>query len=159
VVRVVRVFEATATPPIAAPTSIEPLSPETTPAASATGMPSEAAPADARAESAPPPPPPDSCVDTLAWVAEAGLPLPPGVGYHCPSSQFPHQGAACWDNGSFCPGRGFIAINMDRLGGASDGYLRHVVAHEVCHILEFQATGRSSEPSADACAAAHGAPT
>ena len=76
----------------------------------------------------------------------------------CPSSQFPHQGAACWGNWSYCPVRGFIAINMDRLDGTSTNYLRHVVAHEVCHILDFQATGRTTEWGADACAAAHGAP-
>ena len=99
----------------------------------------------------------DPCGEALAWVAEAGLPLPDGVGYHCPSTQFPHQGAACW-NGSPCRGSGFIAINMDLLTGASREHLRHVVAHEVCHILDFQATGRTTEAGADACAAAHGAP-
>ena len=98
----------------------------------------------------------DQCGDTLTWVAEAGLPLPPGVGYRCPSNQFPHQGAACW-NGAPCRGSGFIAVNMDLLAGTSTDYLRHVVAHEVCHILDFQATGTTTESGADACAAAHGA--
>ena len=104
-----------------------------------------------------PPPLPDPCGDALAWVAQAGLPLPAGVDYHCPSTQFPHQGAACW-NGSPCRGSGFIAINMELLAGKGDEYLRHVVAHEVCHILDFQTTGRTTEAGADACAAAHGAP-
>ena len=103
------------------------------------------------------PPPPDPCADALAWAEAAGLPLPPGVGYHCPSTQFAHHGAAC----SFarpCPGEAYIAINLDLIGGASPEYLRHVVAHEVCHILDFQAGRRTTEPGADACAAAHGAP-
>lgn len=99
---------------------------------------------------------PDPCADALNWVAAAGLPLPAGVGYHCPSTQFAHQGAACW-NGSPCRGSGFIAINMDLLAGTSTAYLRHVVAHEVCHILDFQEIGDTTEAGADACAAAHGA--
>ena len=103
------------------------------------------------------PAPPDPCSDALAWVAEAGLRLPPGVGYHCPSTQFAHHGAACW-NGSPCRGSAFIAINLDLMAGTSPEYLRHVVAHEVCHILDWQRTGTTSEPRADACAAAHGAP-
>jgi hypothetical protein len=114
--------------------------------------------ADVPAPTSPPEPPPSPCADALDWVAEAGLPLPAGVDYNCPSTQFAHHGAACWGNSTYCPGRGFIAINMDLLGGTSTEYLRHVVAHEVCHILDFQSTGRSTEPSADACAAAHGAP-
>ena len=99
---------------------------------------------------------PDPCAEALAWVADAGLPLPAGVGYHCPSTQFSHHGAACW-NGSPCRGSGFIAINLELIGDASPEYLRHVVAHAVCHILDFQPTGRTSEAGADACAAAHGA--
>ena len=99
---------------------------------------------------------PDPCGEALAWVAGAGLPLPAGVDYHCPSTRFSHHGAACW-NGSPCPDGGFIAINLELIGDASPEYLRHVVAHEVCHILDFQATGRTSEAGADACAAAHGA--
>lgn len=107
----------------------------------------------------PPPAPaaPDPCADALAWVAAAGLPLPPGASYRCPSDQFTHQGAACW-NGVACPGTGFVAVNMDLMAGTSPAYLRHVVAHEICHILDFQVTGRSTESGADACAAAHGAP-
>jgi len=95
--------------------------------------------------------------DALTWVEGAGLDLPDAVEYRCPSTQFPHHGAACW-NGSPCRGSGFIAINMDLMQGASTDYLRHVVAHEVCHIIDFQASGRTTEDGADACAAAHGAP-
>lgn len=121
--------------------------------ASPPGQPEEAPPAEAPAA---PGAEPDPCAEALAWVADAGLPLPAGVGYHCPSTQFSHHGAACW-NGSPCRGTGFIAINLELIGDASPEYLRHVVAHEVCHILDFQATGRTSEAGADACAAAHGA--
>jgi hypothetical protein len=99
----------------------------------------------------------DPCADALAWVAAAGLSLPATAGYHCPSTEFPHHGAACWDSPA-CAGARFIAINMDLLAGTTTGYLRHVVAHEVCHMLDFQATGASTESGADACAAAHGAP-
>ena len=105
---------------------------------------------------APPAAEPDPCAEALAWVSDAGLPLPPGVGYHCPSTQFSHHGAACW-NGSPCRGSAFIAINVELMGSPTPEYLRHVVAHEVCHILDFQSTGVTTEAGADACAAAHGA--
>ncbi len=133
-----RAFEVAATP-----------APASTPA-EVVEAPSAPAPADPVAE-------PDPCADALSWVADAGLPLPPGVGYHCPSTEFAHHGAACWNN-RYCPRTGFIAVNLDLIGDPTPEYLRHVVAHEVCHILEFQATGWSTEASADACAAAHGAP-
>ena len=120
--------------------------------------PVEAPAPDAPAETSAPESPPNPCADALAWVATAGLPLPAGVDYNCPSTQFAHHGAACWGNSTYCPNRGFIAINMGMLEGTSTDYLRHVVAHEVCHILDFQSTGRSTESGADACAAAHGAP-
>lgn len=112
------------------------------------------------AERAPHSPAPDvnPCADALSWVAAAGLPLPAGVDYLCPSTMFAHHGTACWQNGTYCPRGGFIAINMEMMAGTSTAYLRHVVAHEVCHIIDFQTTGRSTEPSADACAAAYGAP-
>lgn len=103
------------------------------------------------------PPAPDPCADALAWVAAAGLPLPPGVGFQCPSTQFAHQGAACWYTGP-CPGQAYIALNTDLLPGADPAYVRHVVAHEVCHILDYQAGRSTTEWAADACAAAHGAP-
>ena len=141
-------FRASAQLPIAEPvvvTPVEPAAPE--PLA-----------AEAPAPTSPPEPLATPCSDALAWVASAGLPLPGGVDYNCPSTQFAHHGAACWGNATFCPDRAFIAINMDLLHGTSTDYLRHVVAHEVCHILDFQSTGRSTEWGADACAAAHGAP-
>lgn len=103
-----------------------------------------------------PPPPPDPCGDALVWVEAAGLALPDGVGYRCPSTQFAHHGAACW-NAWPCPGTGFIAVNLELMAGTGTEYLRHVVAHEICHILDFQRRGWTSEAGADACAAAHGA--
>lgn len=97
------------------------------------------------------------CADALAWVAASGLELPVGVGFYCPSTQFSHHGAACWNAGP-CPGDAFVAINTDLFAGSGTGYLRHVVAHEVCHILDWQSVGTTSEAGADSCAAAHGAP-
>ncbi len=79
------------------------------------------------------------------------------MGYHCPSTEFAHHGAACWYTGP-CPQVAFIAVNLDLMAGTGTPYLRHVVAHEICHILDFQAGIRTSEAGADACAAAHGAP-
>lgn len=89
----------------------------------APGDPPAAAPVDPGDDTPPAPvpdptPAPDPCSEALAWVAAAGLPLPAGVGYQCPSTQFPHQGAACWDGGP-CAGTAFVAINMDRLAGTS----------------------------------------
>ncbi|HUR22908.1 MAG TPA: hypothetical protein VMZ73_03445 [Acidimicrobiales bacterium] len=102
-----------------------------------------------------PEPEPEPCSDALDAVAAAGLPLPAGVGYRCPSTQFAHQGTACWDAWP-CPGSSFIAINLDLGAGATPAYMRHVVAHEICHILDFRDRGWSTEPRADACAAVYG---
>lgn len=102
-----------------------------------------------------PAPEPEPCAAALAVVAGAGLPLPAGVGYRCPSTQFAHHGAACWDEWP-CPGSAFIAINLDLGAGAAPEYLRHVVAHEICHIIDFRDRGWSTEPRADACAAVYG---
>lgn len=97
------------------------------------------------------------CGDALDWVAASGLELPVGVGFYCPSTQFSHHGAACWNAGP-CPGGAFVAINTDLFAGSGTEYLRHVVAHEVCHILDWQSVGTTSEAGADSCAAAHSAP-
>ena len=102
-----------------------------------------------------PAPEPEPCADALASVASAGLGLPAGVDYLCPSTRFAHQGAACWDEWP-CPGSAFVAINFDVGAGATPEYLRHVVAHEICHILDFRDRGWTTEPRADACAAAYG---
>jgi hypothetical protein len=98
---------------------------------------------------------PEPCAAALASVAAGGLPLPAGVDYQCPSTRFAHHGAACWDDWP-CPGTAFIAINMSLFEGAGAEYLQHVVAHEICHIIDFRDRGWSSEPRADACAAEYG---
>lgn len=117
------------------------------------------APSPAPPAPAPPAPPTvaERCQAARATVAAAGLALPARIEYRCPSTQFAHHGTACYDWGP-CAGGGFIAINMDMLAGTDQAYLQHVVAHEVCHIYDFQRTGRTSEPGADACAAAWGFP-
>lgn len=104
----------------------------------------------------PPAPAPEPCAEALAWVSAAGLDLPAGVDYLCPSARFPHHGTACWDDWP-CPGSAFIEVNLDLMPDATPEYLRHVVAHEICHILDFRDQGWSTEPRADACAAAYGA--
>ena len=106
---------------------------------------------------APPQPPAvDPCQDALTWAASAGLPLPAGTGYHCPSMQFAHHGATCWYAPPCRNGR-LIAINVELMGPVSQEYFRFVVAHEICHVMQFDATGDSTEAQADACAIAHGA--
>lgn len=102
-----------------------------------------------------PAPEPEPCVGALDAVAAEGLPLPAGVDYQCPSTRFAHHGAACWDEWP-CPGTAFIAINMSLMGNPTPEYLRHVVAHEICHVVDFRDRGWSSEPRADACAAGYG---
>ena len=124
--------------------------------AAAAEAPEPAAEAPVAAEEPPAPPTvAQRCRQALSAVAAGGLPLPAGTEYRCPSTQFAHHGTACWDWGP-CAGGGFIAINMDMLAGASEAYLRHVVAHEVCHIIDFRRKGTTTEWGADACAAAYG---
>jgi hypothetical protein len=98
----------------------------------------------------------ERCADALQWVATIGLPLPAGVGYRCPSTVFAHHGASCW-YAAQCPNGRFIAINAALMGDVSQTYFRYVVAHEICHMRHFDAGRSSTEPEADACAAAHGA--
>jgi hypothetical protein len=133
-----------------------PPEPETQPPALEPAVEPVAVVADEPPAPAPEPgPEPEPCGDALAVVAAAGLPLPDGVDYRCPSTRFAHQGAACWDEWP-CPGTAFIAINFDLGADATPEYLRHVVAHEICHILDFRDRGWTTEPRADACAAAYG---
>ena len=121
-----------------------------------TGPAPAAAPPPTTMAPAPPAPPVSPCVDALAWAASVGLRLPAGTGYHCPSTQFAHHGATCWYATPCRTGR-FIAINAQLMGPVSQDYFRFVVAHEICHVLQFDATGDSTEAQADACAIAHGA--
>lgn len=98
----------------------------------------------------------ERCAEALRWVAAAGLPLPAGVGYRCPSTLFAHHGASCW-YAAECPRGRFIAINVELMGNVSQTYLRYVVAHEICHMRHFNAGQSSTEGEADACAASYGA--
>lgn len=143
--------------PVPAPSALElPSPPAGTPAPESPVEP--APPPPDAAVPAPAPEPeqePEPCTASLAGVAAAGLTLPAGADYQCPSTRFAHQGAACWDEWP-CPGTAFIAINMSRLQGATPEYLRHVVAHEICHIIDFRYRGWTTEPRADACAAEWG---
>jgi hypothetical protein len=111
--------------------------------------------APAPSTTATPPSPQQRCADALAASAAAGLPLPAGAGYRCPSTLFAHHGASCW-YAAQCPNGRFIAINLELMGDVSPAYLRYVVAHEVCHMIQFDAGLSSTEPEADACASAHG---
>jgi hypothetical protein len=100
------------------------------------------------------------CSSARQWVAAHGLVLPAGFAFRCPDPAIFADGASrwgitCWNCGA--PGGSYIAINIDRIG-SSDDTLRYVVAHETCHAIQDVTTGVTSEDSADACAAAHGAP-
>ncbi|MGH9264571.1 MAG: hypothetical protein ACRD1D_07760, partial [Acidimicrobiales bacterium] len=63
-------------------------------------------------------------------------------------------GMACWN----CAGDGksWIAVDIGRIG-SSDTALRYVIAHEICHAIDYVTLGGSSEVGADACAGLHGA--
>jgi len=114
---------------------------------------------------APSPPPSPSgttveqrCRDTFDWVVGQGLPLPGGWQFRCPDPALdpegrPHWGLAC----SHCATGSFVAINVDLIG-SSDATLRYVVAHEICHAIEYATLGLTTEITADLCAALHGAP-
>jgi hypothetical protein len=101
----------------------------------------------------------ERCANARQWVAEHGLALPAGWGYRCPGQALengtPRWGVACWNcNGD---GQSWIAIDIGRIG-ASDKALRYVIAHEICHAIEYTTLGISTELTADLCAALHGAP-
>lgn len=101
------------------------------------------------------------CISALAAVQAAGLILPAGFEYRCPgdTQAFPgdrqHWGVVCYRQAPFCPTGAYIAVNPSRIG-PSDARMRHVVAHEVGHALDYVRSGNTSEPSADAHAAAAG---
>ena len=116
---------------------------------------------------APPPPPPpappparseaERCEAARQWVAERGLVVPTGWDYRCPHEARDehggeHWGIACWN----CEGGSHVGINI-RLIGSSDATLRYVVAHEICHALDYVTLGISTELTADLCATLHGA--
>jgi hypothetical protein len=88
----------------------------------------------------------DRCSAARRAVENAGLHLPAGFDYRCPSSEYARWGAASLPPCDAC----FVAINVAAIG-PSDAKLRHVVAHEFCH-----ANGLEDEQAADACAARYG---
>ncbi len=101
--------------------------------------------------------PEQRCASALQWVSSHGLNLPAGWGYRCPGKAIVNGaekwGMACWN----CEGTGsWIAVDIGRIG-ASDATLRYVVAHEICHAIDYMTLGASSELGADLCAATHGA--
>lgn len=112
----------------------------------------------------PPPTPPvvvtaeERCASARQWVAQQGLVLPGGWGFRCPSRAVvdgaDRWGLACWN----CEGTGsWIAVDIDRIG-ISLVTLRYVIAHEICHAVDYTLLGLSTEIGADLCAALHGAP-
>ena len=104
------------------------------------------------------------CADALVAVQSAGLLLHEGTAFRCPGSTqtFPgdrqHWGVACWQHKHFCATGSYIAANTDEIG-PSNHSLRYVVAHEICHIDSYIATGGpGTEEAADLCAAKAGFP-
>ncbi len=103
--------------------------------------------------------PAERCAAARQWVGQRGLALPSGWGFRCPGSAVmdgtARWGLACWD----CEGNGssWIAVDIGRIG-ASEATLRHVVAHETCHAIDYASLGLTTELTADLCAALHGAP-
>lgn len=101
----------------------------------------------------------ERCANARQWVAQQGLALPAGWGFRCPGQAVvdgaAKWGMACWNcNGD---GQSWIAVDIGRIG-ASDKTLRYVIAHEICHAIDFTTLGISTELGADLCAATHGAP-
>lgn len=113
-----------------------------------------------------PPAPRDRCGPALADVSASGLTVPAGFVFNCPASAQDsdgsiHQGLTSWVPGCpstvHVPGQGcYVDVNPSRV--SSDGYLRHVVAHELCHAWQYVTWGVTSEAFADFCAAKFGFP-
>ena len=99
------------------------------------------------------------CRAALRDVEAAGLALPDLFEYRCPGDArlFPgdtqHWGSTC-AYASLCPDGAYVAVNPTAIG-ASEARMRYVVAHEICHALDFLAHRPVSEAGADSCAAAH----
>ena len=159
------------TPPTTVPptTTVKPKPVPTTVRTTVPRAPATTAAPPTTAAPAPAPPPPVAqpsslsaearCANAVRWVAEHGLALPAGWGFRCPGQAIvggtPRWGMACWN----CEGNGasWIAVDIGRIG-ASDRALFYVVAHEICHAIDYMGLGLSSELGADLCAAGHGAP-
>jgi hypothetical protein len=102
----------------------------------------------------------ERCAAARQWGEAHGLALPKGFAFRCPDPAVFADGASRWGTTCWNCGIGagsYVAINIDRIG-SSDDALRYVIAHETCHAIENVVTSTTSEASADACAAAHGAP-
>ena len=102
------------------------------------------------------------CAESRSWDAAHGLVLPAGWGFRCPDANpvdgtDSHWGTTCINVAGACPGTAYVAINVGLIGPSQDR-LHYVMAHELCHANELATTGHTTEDSADACAAAHGAP-
>jgi len=95
----------------------------------------------------------------LKWVAQHGLSLTAGWGFRCPGQALengtPRWGIACWN----CAGDrvSYVAVDIGRIG-SSEKTLYYVIAHEICHAIDYMGMGTSTEIGADLCAALHGAP-
>jgi hypothetical protein len=118
-----------------------------------------AAPAPPAPAPSPSPAPSEAerCDAARQWVGERGLVVPRGWDYRCPDEARDerggeHWGIACWN----CEGGSHVGINV-RLIGPSDANLRYVVAHEICHAIDYVTLGISTELTADLCATLHGA--
>jgi hypothetical protein len=127
--------------------------PATTPPTAAPATTPPRAPVSASAS------PEERCAAALKWVGEHGLALPAGWGFRCPGEALvdgkDRWGVACWNcNGDMT---NWIAVDVGRVG-SSDITLHYVVAHEICHAIDYTTLGDSSEVGADLCAALHGAP-
>ena len=106
----------------------------------------------------------DACARALETVQQAGLRLASRTEFRCPGNtettpgDRQHSGVACFDHRRYCPQSSFIAINPEQIGSGDQG-MRYVIAHEICHIESYVATGTPGpEEAADACAATAGFP-
>jgi hypothetical protein len=105
--------------------------------------------------------PAERCAAALGWASAHGISLPNGWRFFCPTTISSLQGGTYWGRACMnlpgeCPGTKFVKVDIGLIG-PNDAMLRYVVVHEICHAIDLEATASTSEPSADACAAAHGA--
>jgi hypothetical protein len=107
------------------------------------------------------------CQNAETAVNAAGIFIAAGYEFRCPAGATDEVGGQHWGISSLWPictpsdgtvhSGCYVEVNVDRIG-PSDALLRHVIAHEFCHTIEYVATGTTSELAADACAAAAGFP-
>lgn len=106
----------------------------------------------------------EACARALETVHRAGLRLASGTEFRCPGNtettpgDRQHSGVACFDHQWYCPQSSYIAVNPEQIRRGDQG-MQYVIAHEICHIESYRATGTpGTEDGADACAAAAGFP-